>query len=267
MRLTLCLLEELERGMDAVKKARHDEILTNYFRQPMTGRTLLGTLTPRTVLFINDDTDFFRLFFYSSDTTDLAQVLGESRFPGDVVIDYLSKRPEAGLFEAFCRAGFQSYAVFARLTNGRLRVFEKGKHLQYAEPGDLDEVWAKLMEFDKFADHFPDRNTVLHLIQNQQVIVNRKAGEIDGFILFRVIGSKANFNYLYNHSHDPRDTLTLLHNFYAVLAERGIKTGLAWVNVQNIRVLKLHAQFDWKEDRLRDYIFLRRASSKTLTTQ
>ena len=257
MKLEHANLMSIESRMDEIKKAVQSNILTNYFKQPMTGNTILGTCTRRSILFLNDDTDFYRLYYYSSDQSDLAALLKDACSPGRIVIDYVTREPDEHLQQAFREAGFRDYAMFVRLANHHLKVYDQPRCLQYAEPGDLDGLWSRLMEFDKYVDHFPDKQTLLRLIEDRQALLNKVDGAIRGYIIFRVMGSKANFNYFYNKSDDPRDTLVLLRNFYGVLHERGIKSAIAWVNITNSRVLRLHAQFGWKEDGLKDFFYLK----------
>lgn len=250
-------LEGLEEWMAGIKKRGGGNIVTNYFKQRMTGSVILGICTDRSVMFVNDDADFLHLYFYSSDLDDLEALLKAARFPAPVVIDYITKEPDEQVKEAFRDAGFSAYATFVRLSNYNLRTNEKSNRVQHAETEDLEELWRLLMKFDKYTDHLMEKEKLLRLIREQQVIVNKKDGAIKGYIMFQTMGAKVNFNHFYNRSDDPRDTMILLESFYNVLQERGIKSGILWVNVENIRVLKLHKQFGWREDGLKDLFYIK----------
>lgn len=257
MKLSPFRLETLEQQMDEIKRGSNSPIVTNYFKQPLTGRLILGTHSECTALFINDDMDFYRLYFYSSDLVELAELLRRTDFPASVVSSYIAKELDPRVEGAFQDAGFTDHAVFVRLVNYELRVYEKNSRLQFAEPNDLKPLWYLLMEFDRYTDYFPKQAALLDLIKKRQVILNRKNGTIKGYIIFRVMGSKVNFNYFYNRSDDPRDSLMLLHNFYAILHERGIKSGVQWNNLKNVRVRELHRQFGWKEEATKAFFYLK----------
>jgi hypothetical protein len=255
MELVQTTLDAIQRGMDEIKKDSGGAVATNYFKQPMTGGKLLAVRAHRTLIFINDDSDFFRLYFYSGDASELARAMKGIDLREAIVIDYLAQEPDERILDAFREAGFNDYAVFVRLSNFKLKAYPISPAMQCAAPEDLEPLWARLLEFDKFTDHFPDKPTLLNLIQEKQVILNKKAGAIQGYIISRVMGTKANMNYFYNRSDDPRDTLLLLHSLYGTWCERGVRSGVAWVNATNVRVLKLHSQFGWQEDGLKDFIF------------
>jgi hypothetical protein len=66
-------------------------VSTNYFRQEMVGQQILTAATSRIVLLTNDEHDFFRLYFFTSDLADLEQTLRDADYPGDVVTSYLTR--------------------------------------------------------------------------------------------------------------------------------------------------------------------------------
>jgi hypothetical protein len=115
-----------------------------------------------------------------------------------------------------------------------------------------------LADFDKYVDYFPDTAEILSCIERKQVLLNRDATGIKGYILFRLLGKVCNFNYLRNLSRSPLDCLFLLQNFFAVLSERGIKKVFGWVNVKNTGVLELHKRFGLERDGLLSHFYLKR---------
>ena len=77
--------------MAQIKAHAHGSVSTNYFRQEMVGPQILVTATDQTILLANDEYDFFRLYFFTSDVVDLGQVLHHARYPGEVVAGYLEE--------------------------------------------------------------------------------------------------------------------------------------------------------------------------------
>ena len=74
-------IENVMARMDAVKAGSKFGFLTNYFRQEMVGNVILSAGTERSVVFVNDEHDFFRLFFFTTDLPDLSRVLAALEFP------------------------------------------------------------------------------------------------------------------------------------------------------------------------------------------
>ncbi len=259
MQLEQYSLATIEKYFDSIRQAAGTGALTNYFRQPLTGNILLGMNTQESAMFINDDMDFFRLYFCSKNRADLARILSGLALPGTTVIDYISKEDGLAFSCDLKSAGFEDYAIFVRLVTYELKEFDRNSRLSFGQPDDLETLWRMLhSNFDKFVDHFPSKATLLELIEKQQVILNRDQDSIKGYIIFRLQGSKVNFNYFFNRSDNFSDAMMLLHNFYAVLKERGVKSGFQWNNVKNVRVRQLHRQFGWKEDGMKDFFFIKR---------
>src|SRR5205823_7580998 len=84
-------LTSIHQQMALVKAQSTGGFFTNYFRQEMVGPQVLSAATGRTVLVVNNEHDFFRLYFFTSDLADLEQILREADFPGETVAGYLTK--------------------------------------------------------------------------------------------------------------------------------------------------------------------------------
>jgi hypothetical protein len=104
--------------MALVKAQSAGGFSTNYFRQEMVGPQILTAGTARSVLLLNNEHDFFRLYFFTSDLADLEQILREVDFPGDVVAGYLTKPASEAADEkiaaTFHHSGFSSLKEFAK---------------------------------------------------------------------------------------------------------------------------------------------------------
>src|SRR5438876_12284262 len=92
--------------MAQIKAHTHRSFFTNYFRQEMVGQQILVTATDQTVLLANDEYDFFRLYFFTSDLGDLEQLLHHAHYPGEMVAGYLTKKPDKEVATAFEQGGF-----------------------------------------------------------------------------------------------------------------------------------------------------------------
>src|SRR5207249_103027 len=68
--------------------------------------------TARSVLLANDEHDFFRLYFFTSDLADLEQILCDVDFPGDVVAGYLTKTADENIAPTFQQSGFNPLPTY-----------------------------------------------------------------------------------------------------------------------------------------------------------
>jgi hypothetical protein len=87
--------------MALVKAQSTGGFFTNYFRQEMVGPQILTAATAPSVLLANDEHDFFRLYFFTSDLADLDQILHDANFPGDLAAGYLTRAADENIATAF----------------------------------------------------------------------------------------------------------------------------------------------------------------------
>jgi hypothetical protein len=235
---------------------------TNYFRQEMVGPQVLTAATARSVLLANDEHDFFRLYFFTSDLADLERILRNLDLPGDVVAGYLTKSADKAADEniaaAFQQSGFNPIATYGRMLSYRLPPQRPNPALEYAVPADVDQLHEGLFQtFNKYTDHLPTKDRLHGYIVNHWVIVNRQAGRILGAVCYQLDGPRVNYNYIYNLSGNGLDFLRLQNNFYGVMNQRGIRAGFLWINQINTRLAALYQSTGWRFDGLTDYFYLR----------
>ena len=251
-------LASVHEKMVLVKAQSTGNFFTNYFRQEMVGPQILTAATARTVLLANDEHDFFRLYFFTSDLVDFEQTLRDVDFPGDVVAGYLTKAADENIAAAFQRSRFDPIATYRRMITYRLPPQRPNPALEYAIAADVDQLYQGLFQtFNKYTDHLPNKNRLHAYVENQWVIVNRQAGRILGAVCFQLEGPRVNYNYIYNLSGNGLDFLRLKNNFYGVMNQRGIRAGFLWINQINTRLASLYQSTGWRFDSLQDYFYLR----------
>jgi hypothetical protein len=251
-------LPRVHEQMAVVKAQSNSGFFTNYFRQELVGSQILTAVTARSVLLVNDEHDFFRLYFFSSDLGDLEQILRDAEFPGNVVVGYITKAADENVAAAVQSSGFRPIATYRRMITYRLPSQRPNPALEYAVAADVDNIHEGLFQtFNKYTDHLPTKDRLLHYVENQWVIVNREAGRISGAICFQLEGPRVNYNYIYNLSHNAVDFLRLQNNFYGAMRQRGIHAGFLWINETETRLAALHESVGWRFDGLKDYFYLR----------
>jgi len=258
MKLKPDTLASVHEQMALIKAQSTRGCFTNYFRQEMVGPQILTAATARSVLLANDEHDFFRLYFFTTDLADLEQILHDVDLPGEVVAGYLTRVADENIPAVFQRSGFNPIATYRRMITHRLLPQQPNPGLEYAIAADIDQLYKDLFQtFNKYTDHLPTKDRLHSYVVNQWVIVNRQAGRILGAVCFQVRGPQVNYNYLYNSSGNGLDFLRLQNNFYGVMHQRGIRRGFLWINQANTRVAALHESMGWRFDGLQDYFYLR----------
>ena len=251
-------LENVHERMAQIKARSDHGFSTNYFRQEMVGERILVAATDATILFLNDEYDFFRLFFFTSDLADLGQALQHAEYPGDVVVGYLTKKADKPVVAAFEQGGLRPLAIYGRMETYSLPRQRPNPVLEYAVPADADQLHQDLFRaFNKYTDHLPTKGRLLDYIRNDQVIVKRQNGRIVGAVCFQLHGLKVNYNYIYSLSGHGLDFLQLQNNFYGVMNQRGIHAGFLWIDLANDRLANLYRASGWRFDGLQDYFYLR----------
>jgi hypothetical protein len=251
-------LASVHEQMALIKAQSTGSFLTNYFREEMVGPQILTAATDRSFLLANDEHDFFRLYFFTSDLADLEQVLRDVDLPGNVVAGYLTKAADKNVAAAFQQSGFDHIATYLRMITYQLPPQRPNPALEYAIAADVDQLYEGLFRtFNKYTEHLPTKNRLHGYVENQWVIVNRQAGRILGAVCFQLQGQRVYYNYLYNLSRNALDFLRLQNNFYGVMHERGIRAGFLWINQTNAHLATLHKSMGWRFDGLKAYFYLR----------
>lgn len=258
MKLKRDSLAKVHEEMARVKAESTGGFHTNYFRQELTGSEIMTATTSRTVLVLNNELDFFRLYFFTTDSADLEQVLGSMEFPGETVTGHLTRSADGKVADVFRRTGFNLIARYRRMITYQLPCYRPNVSLEYATVTDLDDLYKALFQtFNKYTDHLPTKERLRRYIENEWVIVNRDVDRITGAVCFQLEGSRVNYNYIYNLTGDPLGFMRLQNNFYAVMHQRGIRAGFLWINDAENNLAKLYQSMGWQFDGLKDHFYFR----------
>lgn len=258
MKLKADTVAGVHEQMAQVKAQSTGAFHTNYFRQAMAGSHIMSSATARTVLVLNNEHDFFRLYFFTTDSADLEEVLSSTDFPGETVIGYLTRSADQKIADAFGRTGFNPIAKYRRMITYQLPAYRPSASLEYATAADIDELYRALFQiFNKYTDHLPTSERLSSYIKNEWVIVNRAVDRIPGAVCFQIEGPRVNYNFIYNATGNALDFMRLQNNFYGVMHQRGIRAGFLWINEAENRLAKMYQSMGWQFDGLKDHFYLR----------
>lgn len=249
--------------ISAIKKNVRSPInYSNFYFHQFTGDAEIAIHDDCSVVFILADRDIYRLYFFSKDLNKLERIFKAIDIR-PTVIDYICSDLPQGLENVFLRSGFMRYGKMIHMSNNKLAQYEQDEAIEYANETDENEVNDKLVLWlDKYTGHFPDRNELILLINNKQVLVEKKDGRIIGLFIYKIQGTKGNL-FQWGFSKDSGDynpdlALRLYNNVLYLLHEKGAKKVDLWVNEKNITVIKIHTFNGFCQDNLFDYIYLKR---------
>ena len=246
---------------DRLRKRAQGMSRTNYFMGRLNSPWLTVLETSDSLIFLDLDGDFHRLYFITLDPADLGTALGSLHLEERIVIDLIQRETGdggAGVGEALAVGGFKPIARFLRMTNPGLRAFSPIHPVSFGTLADLEPILEIIhSKFNKYIDHFPSVGVLRGHLEEGRLLVNRQDGVIRGFIFFEKLGKRFHLNYLFNDGEDPMRFLDLLFGFYASVRREGLSSGFLWVDETNVRVIRLHRSCGFKADGMEDRIYIK----------
>jgi hypothetical protein len=251
-------ISEVQTEFDRIRR-QYCSPYTNYFKQQLNGADIFYFSSASTVIFLNDDYDFYRLYFVSGNLEELNQFFKVIEWKTNLVIDYITKSTDGNLECVFQANGFQFLSTYLKMRHLALPNVKVNSRLYFANEEQVDLLLSHLLkDFNPYTDHLPTRLMLLNYIRNRWVIINGEPNDIRGYIVFQVLGKHVNCNFVYNSSNNVLDWLFLQRNLYGLMNQQGIRRGFLWVESENVEVIKMYKTQGWYFDGVIDKFFVRK---------
>ena len=210
--------------------------------------------TQDSLIFLYPSGDFYRLYFATSNLDNLAKLKTSLPEKFNGVLDVVFRNDLPKNLALFLENNFNFHAEFRRYRTSKIK--NRKTKVEFAKVEDLDNIYKSLVNnFDKFDSHFPNRNELLNYIEDNNVLVNRTNEGIKGYIIFQIIGSTANFNYLYNNDGNSLSMPRMYSGFFTELSKREVKNVFLWVDEKNISVKEFYLKTGFQADGTIDRIY------------
>lgn len=176
-----------------------------------------------------------------------------------LVTDYIS-RDSCYRTDIITNLGFHFYKEYNRYSVLTSELsFPVLSHLaDFAGQRDLSEIYQLLYNtFDILTDNLPSKEELYKFIEARQVIKICIDGKIGGVLLFEKQGAKSYLRALCVNS--QYKNIGIGHQLvvsYRELVKNGIKSFYLWVESTNTDAIRLYEKFGYKDDGLREYIYL-----------
>lgn len=229
-------------------------VYNNYFGIPEKERCEIEVAS-NTILVRKKEFDFYRLYILSRDPKETEMLLA-SLNDSDYVINIPSKGKIDDWDELLINSGFTFLDVYSRFYNNNIPSYPSSIET-FASEEEVDDV-AELLysNFSKYTDHLPDRQEILDMVKNHQVITDYMDGKLCGVMIYTIIGNKGYQNFWINKKGE--NALSLLFKAKNILIEHGIKYCYYWIKDTNKPVIKIHTLLGGKPDGLKDYSYLKK---------
>jgi hypothetical protein len=196
--------------------------------------------------------NFSRLYFLTMNIDDLKEIL--NKVPPVSVIN-IPTRDSIKIFDDILTAsGFSIFRIYETYFNNEI----KGNDVfvdQFARKEDFERVkYLLYSKLNVYADHLPNDNDLLEMIQNKRVLVNFESGEICGIFIFTLQGKKCYFNFWVDIGGNG---LFLIFNMYNFLKQHNLTYSYLWVDIKNHKLKRIHELFGCKATGIKDYIYIK----------
>lgn len=244
--------------INSIKKSNPSEFKTNYFFNQLD-EEVLYLENDCALVFLQPETDFYRLYFATSDLNKLDVIFKALPAKTDICLNYICKKKIDDDLAQIILNYFYLFVKHERLRTNKIR--NKGVVVKHAEINDLDSIYSSLnTNFNKYSDFLPTKEKLKCSIENKTVVVNKQDNKVLGYIIYNVSGVTADFNYLYNNSSNILDAINLTNSFYTDIFNRGIKNVFLWVDEKNVKVKKAHLKSGYLGDNTFNYIFRKKGN-------
>lgn len=158
------------------------------------------------------------------------------------------------------RLEFRPYKEYMRkqMPAGAMDWYEPAQAAEIAGTGDMDGIYQLLYgTFDVMSDHLVSRQELSAFLESSRVLKVSINGELAGVLLFESVGKKSYLRSLcVNGKYRGRKVGSSLLGDYIGRNQKKIKLFYLWVEAANERAIRLYEGFGYKDDGLREYVYL-----------
>lgn len=210
------------------------------------------------VFLLYHDTDFYHLYYLSSDKDALKEAYREVPWNDKkIVIDIIGKSIQE--IDFWKGLGFRNYCSLFRMTRtGDISPFPVNDTIKQASVDDIPEIDSLLRKFfDPLSEQLPLNVELKELINNDSILLYKSNGRIAGFIIYEKIGLTLYLRYWlvlpdFRNKH-------IGSKLFASFMNRGLDTKrqILWVVSSNDNAIKRYLHYGFNPDGLFDHVLIR----------
>lgn len=242
--------------------------LTNYFFDSIKSKSLINSgelfaITIGEVVFLFKlNGDFFNLFYYASDSTELEKSLEKllTIYPDKTLIaDVVTTEIDADVLKVFYHNGFNIYTSLVRMnriTNEMSNVDGvTDQNLKVANQVESLEVFNQLNTFfDPKAEQLPSYDEIIVWSNNGNILIYKIENQVAGFIIYQLVGVTLYLRYWFvSPLFRERKLGSKLFNYF-LLKGRHSKRQLFWVIQTNENAIVRYKHYGFKEEKMYNFV-------------
>lgn len=251
----------LAQAIDRVRSDRAGRPKSNYFFGRLRAPEFPLWTTDQSLVFLDCEHDFQRVYFISHELTDLSHLL-RAVPQRPLVADYVTQSDDvAPVDAALSGAGFRQAALYRRMSNNNLSAHtaKAGTGIQRAREDEAGGLFEQLCQhFNVRLDRIPEREEFVELVRRGQVLVHRQGEDIDGYNIYQLLGRRAYWNYWYIWPGTHRAVaFKLIEDMFSEMRLKGINSAFTWIEKHNSAVMELHKRLGFDFDGLVTHVYVK----------
>lgn len=229
-------------------------VFSNYYNNVIENAQCIKL--PQTLVIKSIFESYNRIYFLSRDEDELKKVL-MSLDDKDVINCPSRNGIDERLANILLNSGYHTAAIYERMNKNRNEECDDFDGTFAAEK-DLDGIMVLLYNtFNPVFSHLPDRDELMSMISNKQILVNHDSnGIVNGLIMWSINGKVCNFHAWASNA-PGNESLALFFEAFNYIESLGIHRSTLWVNETNISAKSIYEMMGFQKDGLKDYIFVK----------
>lgn len=246
-----------------VNELRKKDILnfkTNYFMNKINNNALYLE-NDNAIICLTQDRDIYRLYFAFINLFDFENILKQLPFDKKISLEIITKGElDIALYD--CVNKYIPYETTFNRMRAKCdeilisRIYNHNE-IQYATREDINIIYDALNTvFFHHTSHLPNKNELLDLINNKQVLCVKNDHKLASFIVYKPEGMQARFDQFLSIDKNIKNTMTLMDYFVSELKYKKFKTCYLWVDiVKNKSAQLMYRYYKFKSENLKSFVF------------
>ncbi len=261
--------KEISENIEKIKKL-NTRFVTNFFlnetkiNQWIEDESLFTVEKGKVIFIFRKHTDFFYLYYISTDLSELFIELNNLEFPEhlDFVADIVGKADETNqISNGFQSQGFIHHETLKRMFMMKTNTVDEkdlSSEIEFATQADAKPVFDFLTQrLDKYSEQIPSIKEIQFAIDNQTLLISKNNNEIAGLLYFEKIGFTAHLKeWLVNENYRENKIGSKLIKTFFYLCNN-CNRFILWVKENNDNAISKYEHYGYKKESLKDTIMVK----------
>lgn len=256
----LWLKMDFQAKINELRKKGIQNFQTNYFMNELDDSAIIFE-NDNAIICLSKDRDIYRLYFAYINLLDFENLLKQLSLNKKVSLEIIAKGElDINLYD--CVNKYIPYETTFERMRAKCdeilisRIYNHNE-IQYATREDINIIYDVLNTvFSHHTSHLPNKNELLDLINNKQVLCVKNDYKLASFIVYKPEGMQARFDQFLSIDKNIKNTMMLMDYFVSELKYKKFKTCYLWVDiVKNKSAQLMYRYYKFKSENLKSFVF------------